>query len=66
MKSKLTAKLNNRQGVTELFFADTRIGWVQRIENDSYKAHSYMSGKTYHGKKIRDVCLPIEKELDRK
>lgn len=66
MKSKLSARLNNQQGITELFFSDTRVGWVQRLENGSYSAYSYMSGKIYHGEKIMDVCLPIEKELDSK
>jgi nitric oxide reductase large subunit len=66
MKSILSARLNNQQGITELYFADARVGWVQRIENGEYKAHSYVSGKNYQGQKIIDVCLPIEKELDRR
>lgn len=66
MKSILSARLNNPQGITELFFSDARVGWVQRIENGGYKAHSYVSGKNYQGQTIMDVCLPIEKELDRR
>ena len=65
MNSKLSARLSSHQGITELFFADARVGWVQRLERGGYKAHSYLSGKNYHGQKIVDVCLPIEKELDR-
>lgn len=63
IKSILRAKLNNQQGITELFFEDTKIGWVQRTEKGTYRACSYMSGKIYRGKRIMDVCLPIEKEL---
>lgn len=65
MKSILSARLTNRQGITELFFEDARVGWVQRFENGEYVAHSDVSGKNYHGQKIMDVCLPLEKELDR-
>ena len=65
MKSKLSARLCSRQGITELFFVDARVGWVQRLESGGYKAHSFLSGKNYHGQKIVDVCQPIEKELDR-
>ena len=64
MKSILSARLNSQLGITELFFADARVGCVQRIESGGYKAHSYVSGKNFHGQKIMDVCLPIEKELD--
>ncbi len=62
--SILSAKLSNQPGITELFFANTKIGWVQRKANGKYIAHSCMSGKIYYGKKIMDVCLPLEKELD--
>jgi len=65
MKSKLSARLSSQLGITDLFFADARVGWVQRIERGGYKAYSYLSGKNYHGQKIMDVCLPLEKELDR-
>ncbi|WP_372680436.1 hypothetical protein [Desulfosarcina sp.] len=66
MKSKLSAILNSQQGLTELLFVDARVGWVQRLEGGGYTAHSCLSGKNYHGRKIGDVCLPIEKELDSK
>ncbi len=62
-QSMLSARLNSQKGITELFLADTRIGWVQKMDNGSYKARSYKSGKIYHGKKIVDACLAIEKEL---
>jgi hypothetical protein len=65
MKSKLSAILSSQQGITDLFFVDDRVGWVQRLSSGGYKAHSYLSGKNYHGQKIMDVCLPIEKELER-
>ena len=64
MKSKLSARLRSEQAVTELFFVDARVGWVQRLESGGYRAHSYLSGKNYHGQKIMEVCLAIEKELD--
>jgi hypothetical protein len=64
MKSILSARLTNRQGITELVFGDARVGWVQPVETGGYVAHSNVSGKNYHGQKIMDVCLPIEKESD--
>lgn len=64
MKSILSARLNDQQGVTELFFAGTKVGWLQRTENGMYEAHSFVSDKIYQGQKVMDVCLPIEKELD--
>ncbi|MEE4112260.1 MAG: hypothetical protein V2I40_05550 [Desulfobacteraceae bacterium] len=65
MKSKLSARLSSQQGITDLFFVDASVGWVQRLSSGGYQSHSYLSGKNYHGQKIMDVCLPIEKELDR-
>ena len=63
MKSILDAKFNREQGITELFLEKTNVGWVRRVESGSYFAHSHISGKTYRGKNISDVCLLIEGEL---
>lgn len=64
IKSILHAKLNNEQKITELFFSDIRVGWVQRTENGGYIAQSYISGKIYRGEKIMAVLQPIEREVN--